>query len=554
MQKKAPERMERSEANGETDVPPEYHTAESSSTDPDRHARKYAKYSRAPRDRVLAFGRRVGDGLEITSENGEIWTVETIEQCEMLIESQKLQVFLTEWSDWPFHLKADWSYIYAKRDARVVISFRSPRGHHPTFKFCLLRHWGLAKLGLRALPLLRRIFDAFEVGAQSTPGAVGETLIHRWLSSPQSTIAKPAQKFLLDYFVGGLMATPGIGFDSSEAFELDQRRSYPTAAKMFLPVGAARYICPGSRPDPETWFGRWPWFFARIAFHISEGLSSKLTHGILGYRLPDGKMVYPTKPGMYGMGDVDTEIVEDVDSRIVEYTDREKLVLTDRGFLPKVERYVVEEPTLRERTRYENEVYADSETIRYAIDQGYTVIMRYGYVWFRTEDVLERWSEYLERMETELGPELRPIVKKIGVAAIGRFLARPVRMVGVPLAEAPVRARVDAYADEDIAYVEEADPNAVPMPHWGVAIIARVRVSLLKRWDQEENDGNRVLAAYVDALTLERPSRLPLDGWKLEALGPTRIVGEREIVSAGKVRLPGLSGEERRKVLKGASP
>ncbi|MHB1701115.1 MAG: hypothetical protein ACYCSN_13475 [Acidobacteriaceae bacterium] len=501
---------------------------------------------------MLAFGERAGSVLCLTTEDEEIFYAHSVDECASILETNNLQLFLRDWSDWPFKLAANWSYLYAKRDARVVITYTSPYGHHKTYKICLLKHWGLGEKGLKSLALLRRVFDGLEVGAFSTPGAIGEALMHRLLKKSQSTVSKGAQRFLLDHFVGGLMATPGVGFEGEEAFELDQRRSYPTAAKMALPVGAARYIAPGTRPDPEVWLERWPWFFARIAFYIPPEVSDRLTHGIIGYRIPNGKMVYPTRPGMYGMGEVDREMVEDVDSRIVEYIDRNKLVLTEKGFQPKTERYLVEEPTIKERFHYENEVYADSGTIRLALEAGYRIIMRTGYVWFAVDDVLARWSDYLAEKEAELGPELRGIVKKIGVAGIGRLLCRPVRMTGVPLAMAPPKSRVDAYSDDDIAFVEEADPNAVPMPHWGIAIISQVRVSLLRRWSAEEDDGNRVLAAYVDALTLERPSRLPLDGWKLEQLIDVKIPADRELISRNKVRLPSLSGEERRKVLKHA--
>lgn len=337
---------------------------------------------------------------------------------------------------------------------------------------------------------VRACHQYLRVPLTSTAASMGQATIRRAWPKDAPIESRPhdsAWRFLRAGVAGGRVDTVLPRKRFAILWEADINDAYLSAARR-LPSGTAVYWH-GARGEAEPAVGATGFFLACVT--IPKGISLAL--GPFGVRAESGALAYPTHPGTYPA------------------------------------------------------VYLWSEDIALLRSRGIVVELLRGWYWQRWSRALGTWATRMHRLRAQAPAELAPFVKQAIVAAIGRFGGDRVRYRLSETFEPGDRPIVDPVAGPLAVYVRaEPSDRGECLAHWSGYILAAIRRRLWALASPLAERGTLVATNYDAVYSTVRPPGVRpsarLGGVKLATLTNAVVPAARQIVSDGKVRLPGVAG------------
>ena len=345
----------------------------------------------------------------------------------------------------------------------------------------------------------------------ATPGSLGERQIRSFL--PKGTrFNRPTQalrRILLTNKVGGRADTKVEKAHFGVLYEQDLNSAYP-AMSMETINPAERPTRFGNRIDTadSSTLDSFYSYYARCVISIPLKVQQKF--GPLPYRQEDGRLSYPTEPG----------------------------------------------------TVFEGWFW--KEEVQRARDAGYLVDVDKGYGWYTSSDWLKEWALHMYKLRSETEGDVKDIIKKETVAALGRFGISPETLtlvkeedyqegdIPVPIADARAwESSISGY------YIHVTpDPDSNHLTHIYFYILMKARCALYDRILEEELASVSVVASNYDSYYTVSPTALTtrrgldIGEWKQRAIrkayisAPRSISGIREGIPIDK--RPGVKRQGRK--------
>lgn len=189
------------------------------------------------------------------------------------------------------------------------------------------------------------------------------------------------------------------------------------------------------------------------------------------------------------------------------------------------------------------------EEIDRALVAGYQIEMDYGYGWEKGSDWLQTWAQSMHAMKMATTGKEKEIIKRMGVAAIGRFGMAPEKLSLVHYkdrkpkdslmdGESYVSILIKDAGPEESSITDyfihiEPDINSNRLTHISSYIIMKCRCELYDRMMKEEENENTILASNYDSYYVIHPSSLykgtELGEWKERTWRQATINGPRSV-------------------------
>jgi len=204
------------------------------------------------------------------------------------------------------------------------------------------------------------------------------------------------------------------------------------------------------------------------------------------------------------------------------------------------------------------------EEIQRARDAGYIVDVYKGYGWYTSSDWLKEWALHMYKLRSETEGDVKDIIKKETVAALGRFGISPETLtlvkeedyqdgdIPVPISDARAwESSISGY------YIHVTpDPDSNHLTHIYFYILMKARCALYDRMLKEEAARVEVVASNYDSYYTTTPTGLTtqrglgIGEWKSRVIrkayisAPRSISGIREGIPIDK--RPGVKRQGRK--------
>lgn len=306
------------------------------------------------------------------------------------------------------------------------------------------------RVGMRMLKTIRRFYDHIDVGTPTTPAAAGQALMRKaWAMAwgadwKQHRHERPSQSCVDDMRQRLIGSRSDLFVSKDERIahvkEIDLKNAFAAAAREGLPTGKQYRFIKGSSPSSYYLV-----YFCEVRLRILNRLSL----GPFPVKGEDGRVTYPIEEGEY----------------------------------------------VTHAWNFEIDVYRSA---------GIKVEEGEGYGWRETTDDMGKWVDLVSELrDSAPDKEVEFLVKFAIVAGLGRFLMPEIKYV---LSEEP---GVDG---QEVATMEGAttwwanpvkDEKPQDMVHWGLVILAKVRVWLYQEMLRRQLLGDRLLSSNTDAFYVE---------------------------------------------------
>lgn len=438
-----------------------------------------------------------GGPSSIVTEDGEILRYSGDDELVALLFDHELALYVTSLPTWrPFEsLRHREGAVVTCTAEGSPLALRVRVGRRSRSVIASRVAWG----NPASIELLRRVracHTYLGVPLTATAASMGQATMRRsWPKGPggrpmiESRPHDSAWRFLREGLAGGRVDTVLPRRRFPRMFELDINNAYLSESRR-LPSGTAVYWS-GAHGTPEPVVPATGFFIADVT--IPKGVP--LTLGPFGVRAASGTLAYPTAPGLYP------------------------------------------------------QVYLWSEDVTLLRERGMAVELLRGWYWLRWSRALGPWAARMHRLRAAAPDELAPFVKGSIVAAIGRFGGDRTRHRITDDYQPGDRPVVDPVAGALAIYVRaEPSDRGECLLHWSSYILAGVRRRLWALASPFAARGELVATNYDAVYVTTRPKvRLSsrLGGLKLSVLTDAVVPAARQIVSAEKIRLPGIPADSR---------
>ena len=353
--------------------------------------------------------------------------------------------------------------------------------------------WDLP-LEMESLDLLRRFYTYMGVGTHATPGGVGWSLMRKtWKDNHlpfHSTLNGYADQYIWQHAVGGRCDTFHVGEHFDETLEYDMRSAYLKYYEKH-PTGKPGYFKHGYCDGYAT-------YFARCSADISLWIDPP-NLGPFPFREEEKPIQYPTLPGIY-------------------------------------------------------DTYLWKEQIDVCEGLGIDIEVHEGYGWQAFTQDNNAWATTMYTLVQQAPSDIRPLIKKSYVAAIGRHRMENNYFVLVPESEykegdVPVAEGSDFYA---YFIHPEREYNSVNCPHWWSYTIALTNNELFRFAYPFAASGQLLATNFDSVMVLPTPEDYerfpekadsregPAGSWGWTKLTNVDIVAARSFKSNEKTVLPGV--------------
>lgn len=462
----------------------------------DTHLPHWPKFRpRKLRERTLALLR----DHEILTEHGELLPVASYAECKAAALDLHADILVDDVRHWEWLEEAAEDTKEAKVNAVANSLDDQPRAVSVTWR--VGNRWaavvGASKWGrvvsVDLLTDLRALCDHLEVGTFASPGALGQATMKAHTTGRYKCPCLALETDIRDNLIGGraeMMIPPKTLLD--EAYETDRTSAYIAEAKRPLPVGSEVKITSGASLELLSEYGTW--YHQMTIFRPSP-----VRYSSFGVPSKGLGVTWPTAAGWY-----------------------------------------------------EN-VWLWSWQLGDVLAEGCLVVPgpKGGWAWRQAEPILAEWADWIYgKRTTAPTPAVADLCKLVMVAAVGSHLQSRYRWTINARDEGKPIHDKETGLTTSFSAVATWDGHADLMPHWSSTILHGQQLALYVRQSLEELSGNTVLMTNFDSLLLAHPSTLPLTtgqlgGWRQTALGSVYVVAERSLVSASKIKLPGVTGGKR---------
>ena len=466
-------------------------------------------FPREKRERLLAYLIPMGTtGYEIWCYNDWIFFAHSWQELKDIAIANHLEIHMYQVRKFLWIkdvLKDDYATVSLINSSKQISTINAKGRHNRQFKIVSTVGWGYHKEpNIMYLTTLMDIYEEFGQGVHPSQGSLGQNVLKAMLypgeGQPMHRYSRPAdmlRRRLIEHGSGGRADDFSLYEEYEVAYEDDFNNFYAEQAKLGVPVdGYERFGMAGLPSDDIQILGEFRLSYVECWVTIPDGCIRKFSPFFIRGR--DG-LEWATKPGIYHS-------------------------------------------------------YYWSPVVKAILEAGYTVRIGAGWGWQTLDKFLVPFIELAiairEKFKAQ-GKEFHAqLTKGVIVATLGRFGMRPYRLELVDkehhLPTDEMFLAMDYVPARDgspttgmyIRKIEEPDsPNLTQVLYW---IISQANLALYYRCLAEEEAGNTVIMTNFDALILEQPSKLNMQGLKEKTYKKLRPLGRRSFKHADGQVTPGV--------------